>query len=158
MNDVQVRPMTLADLPDVGGLAAGLVRQHHQFDPRRFMLVEPIEEGYRWWFSKELKRPGVVLQVATMGSQVAGYVYGTLEERDWAKLLDAHGAIHDVFVDAKFRRQGLARQLMTSAIQTLRGQGAQNVVLSSAAPNVEAQALFKTLGFRTTMLEMTLSP
>ena len=157
MTDIEIRKMTEGDLPAVGVLAAGLVRQHHQFDPARFMLVEPIEDGYRWWFAKELKREEVVLQVATIAGEVVGYVYGTVEERDWAKLLDAHGAVHDVFVAEKFRKNGIARRLMGSAVQTLRAQGVKNVVLYSAAQNEGAQALFKSMGFRTSMLEMTLS-
>lgn len=155
MGHVQVRAMTKADLERVGVLAGGLVRLHHAWDPRRFFLEEGVEDGYRWWFSKQLGREGVVLLVAELDGVVAGYVYGSLEERDWNLLLDAHGAIHDVFVDEAFRRRGVARTLMEAAIAALEGQGATQIVLSTSTKNTEAQALFKTLGFRDTMIELT---
>ena len=158
MTDVHVRAMTKADLTRVGELAGALVRLHHGWDTRRFFLVDGVEEGYRWFFSRELGKPGVVLLVAEVEGVIAGYVYGSLEERDWAKLLDAHGAIHDVYVADTHRRGGVARALMQSAIAALEGQGASQVVLSSATPNTQAQALFASMGFRPTMIEMTRSP
>ncbi|MDP3233493.1 MAG: GNAT family N-acetyltransferase [Myxococcales bacterium] len=147
--------MTKADLIPVGELAGALVRLHHGWDSRRFFLVDGVEEGYRWFFSRELGKPGVVLLVAEVAGVIGGYVYGSLEERDWAKLLDAHGAIHDVYVAETHRRAGVARALMQSAIAVLEGQGAAQVVLSTAVPNREAQALFRSLGFRETMIEMS---
>ncbi len=155
MTDVHVRAMTKDDLTRVGELAGALVRLHHGWDARRFFLVEGVEEGYRWFFSRELGKPGVVLLVAEVDGVIAGYVYGSLEERDWAKLLDAHGAIHDVYVADSHRRSGVARALMQAAIAALEGQGVGRVVLSSATPNTQAQALFSSMGFRPTMIEMT---
>jgi ribosomal protein S18 acetylase RimI-like enzyme len=155
MSDVHVRAMTKADLERVGVLAGGLVRLHHTWDAQRFFLEPGVEDGYRWWFSKQLGRDGVVLLVAEVDGVVAGYVYGSLEERDWNLLLDAHGAVHDVYVDEAFRRRGLARKLMEAAIGALEAQGATQIVLSTSTKNAEAQALFRALGFRDTMIEMT---
>jgi ribosomal protein S18 acetylase RimI-like enzyme len=160
MSEIVIREMTRADLGPVGTLAGDLVRLHHHFDARRFFLTEGVEEGYRWYFGKALdeKSRKTVLVVAQVDGAVAGYVYGSLEPRDWAKLLDAHGAIHDVFVSEAHRRKGIAKQLMLEAIKRLRAVGAPRVVLSSATPNTSAQALFASLGFRSTMVEMTYDP
>lgn len=155
MSDVRVRMMREADLEIVGALAGGLVRLHHQYDPDRFFLPPDVEDGYRWWFKKQLPLEEVVLAVAEVGGQLAGYVYGALGERDWNLLLDRHGAIHDVFVEPAFRRRGVAKQLMTFAIGELEARGAPRIVLASAFPNREAQALFRSLGFRETMVELT---
>ncbi len=118
MSETVIREMTKADLSRVGSLAGELVRLHHHFDPRRFFLTDGVEEGYRWFFGKTLaeKDGKTVLLVAEVEGAVAGYVYGSLEPRDWAKLLDVHGAVHDVFVDDAHRRRGLAKSLMLEAI------------------------------------------
>jgi ribosomal protein S18 acetylase RimI-like enzyme len=155
MSDVRVRTMTTGDLGPVGLLARQLVRQHHQFDPDRFFLTPDVEVGYRRWFTSQLGRPGVVLLVAELDQQVAGYLYASLEERDWAMLLDDHGALHDVYVDERFRRRGVARALVLAGVAALEQRGAPRVVLSSASQNREARALFASLGFRETMVEMT---
>ncbi|MCA3016136.1 MAG: GNAT family N-acetyltransferase [Myxococcaceae bacterium] len=155
MTEPRVRPMTKADLPAVGALAGELVRLHHGFDARRFFLEPGVEDGYRWFFDRQLGRPGVVLLGAELEGQVAGYVYGSVEARDWARLLDRHGAIHDVFVASTFRRRGVARALVAAGLRALEAAGAPQVVLSSAVQNREAQALFRSMGFRETMVELT---
>lgn len=155
MSDLLVRPMQTDDLPVVGDLAAALVEQHHSFDQRRFFLVPDVAVGYRRYFAGELGKDRVVLLSATLDGAVVGYLYGSVEGRDWARLLDKHGAIHDIFVADTARRRGVARLLMTTAIGTFEQLGVPQVVLSSATPNVDAQALFRALGFRATMVEMT---
>ena len=45
---------------------------------------------------------------------------------------------------------------MQAAIDWLRERNAPRVILWTAAPNETAQSLFRRLGFRETMMEMTL--
>jgi ribosomal protein S18 acetylase RimI-like enzyme len=150
-----VRPARPDDLPAVSRLAAELVRMHHRLDPPRFLLAEPIETGYRRFFSRELKRAGALILVAEADARIVGYAYGTLEPRDWNDLLDACGKLNDLYVDAGARRQGIGRALATEMLAALRGRGAPRVVLLSAWQNPQAHAFFESLGFRRTMLEMT---
>ncbi len=152
---ISVRTCERADLPAVARLAGELVRMHHAFDAARFFLPERVEEGYAWWFGQELDRAEVVLLVATRGETIVGYVDARLEERDWNTLLDACGALHDIWVEPDARRGGLATQLAEEAIAQLTTKGAPRIVLHTAATNTAAQKLFERLGFRRTMIEMT---
>jgi ribosomal protein S18 acetylase RimI-like enzyme len=128
---------------------------HHAKDPARFMLVENVEEGYAWWLTRELERAEAVVLVACRDATIVGYAYGTIEERDWNMLLDAHGAVHDVFVADEGRRKGVGEALVKGLIRALEELGAPRVVLSTMVDNGEAQRLFKRCGFRPTMIEMT---
>jgi ribosomal protein S18 acetylase RimI-like enzyme len=153
-----VRAAVRDDVKSAAKLAARLVRQHHEYDPLRFMSIEPLEEGYERFLAGQLDRPGVVFLVAEepeVQGGVAGYIYATLEDRDWSDLRDACGKIHDVYVDAKARRRGVASQLVEAAVSRLAALGAPRVVLMAAWRNEDARALFARLGFRPTMLEMT---
>jgi len=152
-----VRPARPADLPAVSLLAAELVRLHHRLDPQRFLLVEPVEKGYQWFFSRELKRKGAIILVAEddADSRLLGYAYGTLEDRNWNDLLDACGKLNDLYVDASARRHGAGRALVTAMFAALKAKGAPRVVLLTAWKNPEAHTFFEALGFRRTMLEMT---
>lgn len=95
--------------------------------------------------------------MAESNGAIEGYSYGTLEERDWNLLIDAHGAIHDVFVDDSARRHGVGRRLVSGMIEALESLGASRILLSTMVGNLAAQGLFATVGFRPTMLEMTRS-
>jgi ribosomal protein S18 acetylase RimI-like enzyme len=154
-SDIRIRGAEESDLALVAELAGELVRMHHRTDPARFFLPENVEKGYAWWFSKELARAGAVILVATRGEQVVGYAYGTLEERDWNMLLDAHGALHDVLVAEAERRSGAGKLLVDAMVERLEALGAKRVVLSTMVGNAAAQKLFARCGFRATMLEMT---
>jgi ribosomal protein S18 acetylase RimI-like enzyme len=155
MTDIQIRRATRDELPRIAALAADLVRMHHAVDAKRFFLPDRVEEGYAWWLGKELDRPGAVVLVALSDSRVVGYAYGTLEERDWNLLLDAHGAIHDVFVEASERRSGVGRLILQAIVRELEALGAERIVLGTMVSNLAAQALFQSVGFRPTLLEMT---
>jgi ribosomal protein S18 acetylase RimI-like enzyme len=152
-----IRALTPADLPAVAHLAAQLVRYHHALDPQRFLLVEPVEQGYARFFAAELEDPRAVLLAAVSGDAdaIVGYAYGRFEPRDWNLLLDAHGALHDVLVAEEARGGGTGEALVRAMCARLEALGAPRVVLSTAVQNVTAQALFERVGFRKTMIEMT---
>ena len=97
----------------------------------------------------------VLLAAEAPDGTIAGYAYGRMEARDWNNLLDACGYLHDVYVDESWRKQGVARALCEAMFSRLEALGAPRVVLMSAWPNHGAQSLFRSLGFRETMVEMT---
>ncbi len=150
-----IRPAGAEDLPAVSRLAAELVRMHHRLDPPRFMLIEPVEDGYQWFFTRELARRKARILVAEEDGRILGYAYATLEARDWNDLLDACGKLNDLYVDASARRRGIARALVDATFAWFRERKAPRAVLLSAWQNPDAHAFFEALGFRRTMLEMT---
>jgi ribosomal protein S18 acetylase RimI-like enzyme len=153
---MRVRLAVKSDLPAVSKLAAELVRQHHGLDAQRFLLVEPIEDGYQWFFTRELRRKGALILVAEDdGGALLGYAYATVEPRNWNDLLDACGKLNDIFVDAPARRRGVARALVGAVREELAKRAAPRLVLMTAWRNPEAHAFFEAMGFRRTMLEMT---
>jgi ribosomal protein S18 acetylase RimI-like enzyme len=156
---IEVRPARREDIAGAAKLAAMLVREHHAYDPLRFMCVEPIEEGYARFLAGQIGREEVVFLIArhtsAPGGEVVGYIFATLEDRNWSDLRDACGKIHDVYVDASVRRHGVATRLVESAVQACIEMGAPRIVLMAAWRNDHARALFARLGFRPTMLEMT---
>ena len=128
---------------------------HHELNPRRFISPEGIEAGYGRWLVKEAAEPAALVFVAEREGQVVGYVYARLEEKNWNELLEAHGKLHDVFVIPSARKLGVARLLVEAACKELECRGAPRILLATAVENEPAQRLFASLGFRTTMVEMT---
>lgn len=152
---IQIRKATRRELPQIAKLAAGLVRQHYAFDPRRFLFIDDPEAGYEWWFGKELANAKALILCAKLEGKLVGYAYARLEPRDWNQLLDAHGALHDIYVDESARRRGVARALLARVAKELKSRGAPRLVLHTAVKNRAAHELFESAGFRKTMLEMT---
>ncbi|HEY4118618.1 MAG TPA: GNAT family N-acetyltransferase [Byssovorax sp.] len=150
-----IRPAVAGDAARLGELAGGLVRFHHATDPRRFLLMPDVERGYGKWLGREAQRDGALVLVAAQGDEIVGYGYATLEARDWDMLVDAHGALRDVFVDDAHRRAGVGARLLDALLAELDHRGAPRVLLSTMVDNEPAKALFASRGFRPTMVEMT---
>ena len=134
-----------------------LVRTHYAFDRDRFLAPWPdTEKGYAGFLGNMLNDPEACVFVAEEDGAVVGYVFAALEPLSWKELRGPAGFIHDVAVAEPARRAGIATRLIHAAIDWLRQAGAPRVLLGTAAQNTGARTLFKRLGFRETMIEMTL--
>jgi len=151
-----VRRGTSADLPALGRLGADLLRVHCSFDERRFMSPgDDPEGGYAWFLGTQLTSSDVVVFVAELEGEVIGYVYAGIEPQNWKELREEAGFIHDVVVEPRGRRLGVATALLEAAIVWCRERGMPRVILWAANANDDAQRLFARMGFRRTMVEMT---
>ena len=154
---VTIRQAEPRDLESLGQLGAMLMRTHYAFDPQRFLPAgEDAERGYAWFLGTRLDSPDDRVFLAEEDGRVAGYLWAALEPLSWKELRGPAGFIHDVAVREEARGSGIASRLMQAATDWLRERGAPRVILWSAAPNGDAQRLFRRLGFRETMVEMTL--
>ena len=156
MREVTIRPATKSDQAALGRYGGALMRQHHDLDPQRFILTDRPEAGYGRFLVSQLDDPESVVLVAERAGEVVGYIYAGLEPMSWRELRAACGFVHDVYVEAGARHQGVGERLVRAAIEWMGSRGQPRVVLWSAAGNEAAQRLFARLGFRRTMVEMTL--
>jgi ribosomal protein S18 acetylase RimI-like enzyme len=153
---VTIRPATASDQEQLGRFGGALMRQHHTADPRRFIQVEHPEAGYGRFLVSQLSKPNSLVMVAEHFGTVIGYVFADVESTNWMELRGPCGVVQDVYVDEAARRLGAGRELMSAAIAWIRSKGRSQVVLLTKNRNEHAQHLFTTLGFRPTMIEMTL--
>jgi len=154
---MNIRRAERRDADALGRLGAMLMRTHYAFDPQRFLApMEGSERGYASFLAGLLDSPDDCVFVAEDDGRIAGYVFAALEPLSWKELRGPAGFIHDVAVAEEARNAGVATQLIGAALDWLRDRGAPRAVLWSAAANAGAQRLFHRLGFRDTMIEMTI--
>ena len=152
-----IRRAERRDVDALGRLGAMLMRTHYAFDPQRFLPAGAgTESGYASFLRTRLDSPDDCIFVAEENGAISGYVWAALEPLSWKELRGPAGFIHDVAVSEEARRAGIATKLMQAAVKWLRERGAPRVILWTAAPNEAAKALFRRLGFRDTMTEMTM--
>jgi len=151
-----VRPATPSDQEALGRCGAALMRQHHAADARRFIEVEHPEAGYGRYLVSRLADRDSLVMVAEEAGRVVGYVYADVEGTSWKDLRGPCGYVHDVYVDEGARRRGAGWALMRAAIDWIRSKGRTQIVLFTKTGNAHAQRLFAALGFRPTVVEMTL--
>ena len=155
---LSVRPATPEDQQHLGRFGGALLRQHHATDPRRFMHVEHPESAYGRFLVSQLSNPDSLVLVAEHSGTVIGYLFADVEPTNWMQLRGPCGVIQDIYVEEAARHMGAGRELMRAAIAWIHSKGRSQVVLLTKTHNEHAQHLFAALGFRPTMIEMTLDP
>jgi len=153
---VTIRPATASDQEPLGRFGGALMRQHHAADPKRFIQVDHPEAGYGRFLVSQISNSNSLVMVAEHSGAIIGYVFADVEPTNWMELRGPCGVVQDIYVDETARHLGAGRELMTAAIAWIRSKGRSQVVLLTKTRNEHAQHLFAKLGFRPTMMEMTL--
>ena len=155
-SSVMVRPALTSDAAALGRLGALLVREHHDFDPQRFIAPLPdLQERYGDFLASQIDRPEMIVLVAERDGAIVGYAYAGVEGNDYMALRGPAGVLYDLVVDPDHRRQRIGSRLLDAALAELARLGAPRVVLFTAERNHVAQAMFAQADFRRTMIEMT---
>ncbi|WP_238527298.1 GNAT family N-acetyltransferase [Methylomonas methanica] len=86
-----------------------------------------------------------VLFIALRDTEAVGFVqlYPSFSSVTLARTF----ILNDLFVDAGYRRQGIAKRLLEAATEYAAALGAVRLTLSTAISNGEAQALYQTSGW-----------
>jgi ribosomal protein S18 acetylase RimI-like enzyme len=152
-----IRPAAAKDWPRIGELSELLVRTHYAFDPSRFIPPDALP-GHVYTSRVRIEMEGghVTVRVAETDGRIVGYVFAGIEPGSWKELRPDAGYVHDLVVDEAHRRSGIGRALVASAIEWFDARDVARIILWTARQNVDAQRLFNRLGFRQTMIEMTL--
>jgi ribosomal protein S18 acetylase RimI-like enzyme len=114
---------------------------------------------YRNWLaarSTDRRSVFLVADAALAGEspKLAGFLVGTVEREIPIYRLTEFGFIHDIWVEESYRHEGIARQLVTLAVERFREIGVKQVRLDVLTKNAPARGLFAACGFRESTAEM----
>ncbi len=152
---VAVRRAAVDDAATIADLALALFAQHRDYDPARFAKLGDRGGAARYYLSRANTETSAVFVAESDGS-VIGFAYLEYEGLDYANLLENAVWLHDLYVVEAARGSGAGKLLIESAASFGKQIGADKLVLSVAARNYAAHEFFGHLGFRETMIEMTL--
>ncbi|MFN8387623.1 MAG: GNAT family N-acetyltransferase [Anaerolineales bacterium] len=94
-----------------------------------------------------LNSPGASLLVARLSYENDG-IAGILTLIVYRVPTGARAVIEDVVVDEKYRNRGIAKAMMTRAIELAREAGASNISLTSNPKREAANLLYQRMGFQ----------
>lgn len=136
MKPFAVRQATLSDLEALIPL----------FDSYRRFYGKPSDPNAAKSFLRDRFEHGEsVLFLAEQVNRTTGFVqlYPSFSSVSLARTF----ILNDLFVDAGFRRQGIAGRLIAAAVEYAASLGAVRLTLSTAVINTEAQGLYRTTGW-----------
>lgn len=134
---IEVRPVSPEHFPLIAESIAEAY-QNEYADNRFQETYDPAE------FAARLSKPGqdpTLWQVAWDGEQIAGQVLAVIE--------DDQADVFEVSVRPAWRRQGLARALLTRALHGLRARGVEEIRLRTTSEfRTRAKDLYSSVGLR----------
>jgi ribosomal protein S18 acetylase RimI-like enzyme len=152
---MNIRPATPDDVPAVLPMVAKVCAFHEKLDPAKYGFREHPERMYDEWLVSRSRDPRSVFLVAEAEpARLVAFLIGTVEPEIGVYRLKEFGFIHDVWVEEKYRHEGIGRQMVTLAVERFREIGVKQVRLDTAYANEPARELFATCGFRPSVVEM----
>jgi len=149
-----IRPATADDAAHIAPMVQQLADLHESWDVQKYPYRPNIGQRYVSWLKARATDPRSVLLVAEREGKLVAFLVGAVEEEIPIYRITETGFIHDVWVDEKYRNEGIAQQMVMLAIEKFRAMGMKQVRLDTAARNETARKLFESCGFRASSIEM----
>ena len=155
---MDIRPATPQDVPAVLPMVAKVCAFHEKLDPAKYGFRRDPAQMYERWLVGRSTDPRSVFLVADAGRggepKLAAFLVGTVEAEIPIYRLKSFGFIHDLWVEQDYRNEGVARQMVTLAVERFGEIGVKQVRLDTAYANDAARGLFAACGFRSSIVEM----
>jgi GNAT superfamily N-acetyltransferase len=145
---ITVREANGGDVGDLVALNQFVQELHVAALPSHFKHVNL--DAATDWFRAMLARNDVQVWLASSEGTAVGYAVAVLHSRPENPFAPARSfyELDQVSVSPRFRRQGVARELVQRVVDDAKARGVPALELSSWSFNSEAHAAFAALGFR----------
>jgi GNAT superfamily N-acetyltransferase len=149
-----IRPATLDDVPAVLPMVAKICALHETWDNAKYGFLPNPEQGYERWLKRLATQERSVFLVAEDEGRLLGFVVATVEKEIPVYRLEEYAFVHDLWVEAEYRKQGVARELVMQTVERFQNLGVKQIRLDTVAINEAARRLFASCGFRISTIEM----
>ncbi|MBI4991980.1 MAG: GNAT family N-acetyltransferase [Candidatus Harrisonbacteria bacterium] len=141
-----IRNLQKSDLLGLLNLIEGMVDYHHEIDGyyKAFSEYKTLEEDVKFWLNDKDTRS----LVAEDNGKLVGYLRAGVERAPDYAIVKKIGIIYDAFVSEKYRKRGIARQLLNEALKWFEIKKAKNIELSVDVRNEAGIRFWKSAGFK----------
>lgn len=148
---IEVREGTEDDLDEVIELWEMLARHHEQISDE-FTLAWDGKRKWSRYLKAKFDEISTKLIVAEEDGKIVGFLLCLLSPNVPVFKERKVGVISDVFVLEERRRKGIARKMLDVAVKWLQKNKVRTLQLGVAHDNLEARAVWRTLGFEPYMI------
>ena len=148
---ITIRDASEDDLPDVVNLW-GMLARHHESISDDFELAWDSKRKWRDYLERKFSEISTKLVVAEEEGKLVGFMLCLLSPNTPIFKERKIGVISDVYVMEALRRKGVANKMLGVAIKWLKKNRVRSVQLAVPHANLEARAVWRSLGFEPYML------
>lgn len=147
VTEFAVRP---ASMDDATGLfhAWQRLRNHNASIDRRFIPAPVTQDEFVADLAELLQRSQSAAYVAECSNGLAGFISGRVERNQPDRLPETHVTVGYLWVEERYRRQGIARGLFAAIAEWARTQdGVAHFEMAVLGADVSAAAFWRSIGF-----------
>lgn len=158
--DIQIRKFQYADLQHIEQLVNNFEDYLADIDNLKMLRRFDGKSGkeYTAIVLEKVKKEQGCSFVALDSDTIIGFVMGMLEEQTRASELEVgktkYGTVAELFVDEKYQRKGVGKQLMEKMEEYLKSKGCEIISTEVFAPNKQAYEFYKKSGYVDRSIEL----
>ncbi|HML20477.1 MAG TPA: GNAT family N-acetyltransferase [Aggregatilinea sp.] len=154
-----IRPVQVQDEAAIARLWQALSDYHVRLDPRMPIPAQGAAGRYAARLVESRDDPKTCTLVAEVDGEAVGFALGAIITLHPDLFVPVEsGYIADVYVDRRFRRRGLARDLVTALTEWFHANGAAHIEWQVAAANSAGIRFWEAMGGLATMVRMRMEP
>ncbi|UCG58958.1 MAG: GNAT family N-acetyltransferase [Phycisphaerales bacterium] len=143
---VLVRECADRDVPAVVELWKALMDMHGELDPF-FVRKDGAEEAFAKWIRDIISSEDGFVAVAEVGDEVVGYCLARISKCPPVLGIERYGELHDCFVRADMRSEGIGSGLVERICCWYRSKGISRMEVRHSTRNPRAGEFWVKMGF-----------
>ena len=154
MKNIHIRKATLNDTKAIQKLNHELFKLEKKSFDSTLITDWPLSQTGKEYFEDLINDEYVI--VAVDNETVIGYLAASINEKTSYSLIQ-YGEINNMFIDEKYRKQGIGKILIDNFKEYCIDNGIQNLKVVASFKNKDAQKFYKKLGFNEFDITLTTS-
>lgn len=143
---MKIRKAKPKDIEQVTEYGVSLLKQHYDFDSY-FAPAKNVHEVYQKFFKSCIHAKNRNLLIAEENGKIVGYAVGELGSRPPVFKIRKFGFISDVFVEKKFRKQGISKQFLLELKKWFKSKNLKHIELTVHVKNEVGKKAWGKYGF-----------
>lgn len=143
-----VKPST-KDIPQLIRLWEQQYQLHHSLDSKYYVPnSEPLTKEFERYLSRAIKQNKPHILIAKSRGQIIGFITFSSESTSYFDTqIKKFGEVLELFVDEKFHKQGIGKNLLTAAEKHFAKLGLKHIKLECSMFNQSAIQFYQRLGY-----------
>lgn len=144
---MKIRKAKLKDIEQITNYGIKLISYHQKLDSY-FAVDKGAKDCYRKIFKKSIYSKNSNLLVAEKDGKIIGYALGGMHPRLSIFKIKKIGSVNDMFVEEKFRKNGISKRFMEELGVWFRSKKIKYVEISVHVKNDMGKKTWAKYGFR----------
>lgn len=122
---------------------------HNELDDEYYVEMSPeLKDKFEKHLTESIEKDSPMILVAEINEKIVGFITYEIEENDYMDTkITKYGVIVEMYVDEKYREQGIASKLMNKVEAYFKSQNLSHVEIQLSTYNTNAMKFYSAKGY-----------